>query len=91
MVIKTDGRKQSYVAWSQGPHGFKRAWIQHRTGSKDWAGTGRYINVVRTKALDSPPAGNGTDFPIFSHLPDNQALISFVVAVCGVTGCPVPR
>ena len=44
--------------------GFKRAWVQHREGEdKDWAGTGRYLNVVRVDEYDKGPSGNATDFP----------------------------
>ncbi len=91
MRLNRDGKNQLFIAWAQGKHGFKRAWIQHRSGYRDWARTGRYINVVRTQGLGSPPRGNSTDFPIFTDLPDDQALIAFVVSVCGATGCKLPR
>ena len=36
------------------------------------------------------PAGQATDFPIFSGLSDEQILTSFVYAVSSVTGCELP-
>ncbi|HXN49879.1 MAG TPA: hypothetical protein VN893_24725 [Bryobacteraceae bacterium] len=88
--ILRDGKGQPYIEWEQAEGCHKRAWIQHKDEvGKDWAGTGRYLNVVRT---DPPghPAGNATDFPIFSVLPDEQILEAFVAAVCAVTGCRLP-
>ena len=93
MQIKRDGNDQPYISWEQGPGagGFKRAWIQNKVGTdKDWAGTGRYLNVVRTTELDSGPAGNATDFPIYSNLSDEQVLEAFVLSVCAITGCELP-
>ncbi len=88
MNIKKDGKNQSYLEWEIGPGGFKRAWVQHREATdKDWAGTGRYLNVVRVEGYDIGPAGNATDFPIFSNLSDDQILIAFVASVCAITGC----
>lgn len=90
MHIDRDGNDQLYIAWQQGP-GYKRAWIQDKAGTdKDWAGTGRYLNVVRTNGLDKGPAGNATDFPIYSDLPDEQILKAFVLSVCAITGCELP-
>jgi hypothetical protein len=91
----TDGNGSLYIAWKQpivgSPHfGYKRAWVQHREGDRDWAGTRRYINVARTETLDGGPSGNATDFPIYSALSDEQALLAFVSAVCAVTGCELP-
>lgn len=85
MEIKKDGNGSSYVEWTRAEKGHIRAWVQHRTGSKDWAGTGRYLNVVR---CNSPghPGGNPTDFPIFNNLPDEQVLLSFVYAANAITG-----
>ena len=35
-----------------------RAWVQHRTGEDDWAGTQRYLNVVRCDIVaESSEAG----------------------------------
>ena len=63
------------------------SWVQHREGTdKDWAGTGRYLNVVRIDEFDNGPSGNATDFPIFSKLSDEQILIAFVSSVCAITG-----
>ena len=90
MEIKQDGKGQPYISWKQSS-GFKRAWIQNKAGTdRDWAGTGRYLNVVRTTELDGGPAGNATDFPIYSDLPDEQVLRAFVQSVCAITGCPLP-
>jgi len=88
--IRRDGKNQPYIEWEIGPGGYKRAWIQRRVGDKDWACTGRYLNVVRVENLDQGPAGNATDFPIFSELPDDQILEAFVSAVCAITGCRIP-
>ncbi len=93
LAIHRDGSNQPYIQWEQvaKPGGYKRAWISHRTGDKDWAGTGRYLNVVRAEGPESGPAGQSTDFPIFdSRLQDEQILEAFVAAVCGVTGCRIP-
>jgi hypothetical protein len=87
MKIKKDGKGQPYIEWEIGPGGFKRAWIQHREADKDWASTGRYLNVVRVDEYDKGPSGNATDFPIFSQLSDEQILIAFVSSVCAITGC----
>lgn len=82
-----DGKGQLYVEWAQaGGRGYKRAWIRHATGDKDWAGTGRYLNVVRVTEPGAGPAGNSTDFPILSDLPEAQILVSFVTAVASIAG-----
>ncbi len=91
--IQRDGNGQPYIQWEQAatPGGYKRAWVQRKTGDKDWAGTGRYLNVVRAEGPDTGPAGNPTDFPIYSQdLNDEQILEAFVAAVCAVTGCRIP-
>lgn len=91
MEIKKDKQGQPYIEWQQAPGGCKRAWIQRKdkNSEKDWANTpgGRYLNVVRISELGSGPAGNATDFPIFSDLPDEQILTAFVVSVSAITGC----
>jgi hypothetical protein len=90
MEIQRDGKGQAFIEWPQGPNGFKRAWIQHKKGTEeDWANTpdGRYLNVVRIKQLGGGPAGNATDFPIYSALPDEQILVAFVASVSAITGC----
>src|SRR5579863_8370786 len=93
MQIKKDGQRQKYVEWSIGPSGYKRAWIQRRSPHKDWAKTpeARYLNVVRVEQLHKGPAGNATDFPIFSALSDEQILFAFVATVSDVTGCSLPE
>ena len=93
LPILRDGNGQPYIQWEQAetPGGYKRAWIQRETGDKDWAGTGRYLNVVRVEGPHTGPAGDPTDFPIYSHhLTDEQILEAFVAAVCAVTGCRIP-
>jgi hypothetical protein len=89
--IQTDGKGQPYIQWQQAGEGWKRAWIQQRTGDDDWAGTGRYLNVVWALGPTGGPRGNATDFPIFSTaLSDAQILEAFVAAICAITGCPLP-
>jgi len=92
MKIQRDSKDQPYIEWRQGAAGYKRAWIQRKPGSdKDWATAkdGRYLNVVRVEKAGAGPAGNATDFPIFSDLPDEQILVAFVAAVAAITGCPL--
>jgi hypothetical protein len=90
--ILRDSKGQAYIQWEQvqGSGGWKRAWIHHRDGTKDWAESGRYLNVVRTGGPDAGPGGNATDFPIFSELTDEQILEAFVASICAITGCTVP-
>ena len=89
--IQHDTKGQPFIEWEQAPGGFKRAWIQHKSESeKDWASTGRYLNVVRIEKLGGGPAGNPTDFPIFNTLSDEQILEAFVAAVSAITGCRLP-
>ena len=85
LPIQTDTRGQPYIQWKQADNYYKRAWIQHRPKDTDWAGTGRYLNVV--KSDDRGPSGNATDFPIYNDLPDEQVLRAFVYAVNAITGC----
>lgn len=90
MKIQQDSKGQAFIEWQQGESGFKRAWIQHKAGTdKDWANAkdGRYLNVVRVEKRGGGPAGNATDFPIFSELSDTQILNAFVAAVSAITGC----
>lgn len=67
--IQTDGLGQSYIEWAQIPNPdpdcYKRAWIQTREGDKDWAGTGRYLNVVRIDRNRPGLGGSPTDFRFF--------------------------
>lgn len=94
MEIQRDGNGHPYIEWEQyGIEGMagvqhpKRAWVQHRTGERDWAGTGRYLNVVRCND-PGHPGGNPTDFPIYNDaLPDEQILTAFVCTVNAITGC----
>lgn len=95
MNIHQDTMGQPYVQWRQATSGIKRAWIQRRTDPvKDWAGTGRYLNVVRCTDEGNPaigdPSGNPTDFPIYSDSDDAQILLGFVEAVSRVTGAVFP-
>ena len=87
-MIQRDGKGQPYIEWKQGKvegRGFRRAWIQRRAKTKDWAGTGRYLNVARCQG-PGRVGGLDPDFPIFSNLPDAQILQEFVQAVCRITG-----
>lgn len=88
MKIQHDGKGQPFIEWEQVEGSYKRAWIQRKdTEDKDWAKTGRYLNVVRCNA-PGRPGGNPTDFPIFhSPLTDEQILRAFVHSVCAMTGC----
>lgn len=94
MNIQRDTKGQPFIEWEQAPGGYKRAWIQRKAGSdKDWANTpeGRYLNVVRIEQLGEGPAGNATDFPIYSNLSDEQILEAFVASVSAITGCRLPQ
>lgn len=91
--IQHDGKGQPYVEWQQAPvpGGFKRAWIQRRDDAdKDYAGTGRYLLVVRCTE-PGRPGGNPTDFPIWSSLSDREILEAFVASVCAITSCELPE
>ena len=87
LTVGTDTKGSKYIQWEAGPAGVKRAWVQDRRGNKDWAGTGRYLNVVRCDPDSGNPAGNATDFPIYCALPDEQILRAFVYMVNAITGC----
>ncbi|MEX2630084.1 MAG: hypothetical protein WD341_09115 [Tistlia sp.] len=88
MELQRDGNGSLYVEWAQRPGSYKRAWIRHRTDDddKNWAGTRRYLHVVRCNA-PGQIGGNSTDFPIFNDLPDKQILLAFVHSVNAITGC----
>ena len=88
--IQRDVKRQPFIQWEQPPGGWKRAWVQTKDGDGDWAGTKRYLNVVRTANAESGPSGNATDFPIYSQLSDEQILEAFVATVCAITGCKIP-
>src|SRR3546814_20082291 len=90
MKIQRDSKDQPFIEWQQGASGFKRAWIQRKPGKdKDWANDkdGRYLNVVRVERREAGPAGNATDFPIFSSLSDKKILLAIVTAGSATTGC----
>ena len=92
MRFFNDGNGSLCVEWEQAFGHHKRAWVQKKTDlDKDWAKAldQRYLNVVRVDINSGNPAGNPTDFPIYSTLPDRQILEAFVVTVCAITGCPV--
>jgi hypothetical protein len=95
LEVHTDTKGQPYIDWAQGGKAKginKRAWIQHRADpEKDWAGTGRYLSVVRIDSRRKGSGGNPTDFPVFNKtLSDEQVLEAFVAAVCAITGCQLP-
>lgn len=90
MEVKADGNGSLYIQWTKGHDRSgeaceQRAWVQHRNGARDWAGTGRYLNIVRCNA-NGNPGGNATDFPIYGDLPDVLILESFVRSVMAITG-----
>ena len=92
MDLKRDGNGSAYIEFEQAKGHRKRAWIQRKTDSeKDWAKAkdGRYLNIVRVDPKTGNPAGNATDFPIFTDLADEQILTAFVSAACAITGCKV--
>ncbi len=88
MNMHTDTLGQFQITWDQVLGYAKRAWLQHRTGENDWAGTGRYLNVVRMRGDGSGMiGGNATDFPIFRRdISDEQVLKAAVYAVNVLTG-----
>lgn len=86
MKMEEDNHGQPYIEWEQAEGIYKRAWVQRRTGEKDWAGTRRYLNVVRCDS-QGHPGGFPADFPIYNDLPDEQVLLAFVHAVNAITGC----
>src|SRR3546814_17543543 len=90
MKIQRDSKDQPFIEWQQGASGFKRAWIQRKPGpDKDWANAkdGRSLNVVRFEIRGAGPAGNATEFPIFSSLQDGQILLAYVTVVSAIPGC----
>lgn len=89
MKFGTDGKGQTFIEWNRGradTNGWARAWISHRDGEKDWAGTGRYLNATRIDAPGGGPSGTGPDFPIDSPLSDRDILRAYVVSVSAITG-----
>ena len=94
MHFGVDGKGQTYLEWEIGPDAWKRAWVQDRSmlgSEKNWAGTGRYLNVVRVDAPNSGPGGQATDFPIHSQGSDRQILRAFMFAVSAATGAILPE
>ena len=93
LEIQQDSKGQHYIEWQQfdTPAGYKRAWILHSSPEKDWAGTKRYLCVVRIDKRRKGIGGNPTDFPIFNkNLSDDQILEAFVASVCAIIGCKLP-
>jgi len=83
----TDGRGSLYVEWEISKDCHKRAWVQRRTGDRDWAGTGRYVNVTRIVELHSGPTGMPSDFPVFrDDASDRTVLEDFVHGICRAVG-----
>ena len=64
MIRGVDKNGSYFIAWEQ-PGGFKRAWVQHRSGEKDWARTGRYVNVVRIDTLEGGPSGSACERALY--------------------------
>lgn len=82
-----DGRGSIYVEWDIATGCHKRAWVQHRSGDRDWALTGRYVNVTRIEGLHQGPAGILSDFPVFREgVPDRTVLEDFVAGICAAVG-----
>jgi hypothetical protein len=93
LKIQIDTKGQHYIEWQQAeiPAGYKRAWILRQPPEKDWAGTKRYLSVVRIDKRRKGSGGNPTDFPVFNKsLSDDQILEAFVSSVCAITGCKLP-
>lgn len=88
LKIQRDTLGQPFIEWHQGCGGYKRAWIQRRNPENDWAKAldRRYLNVARIEEPGGGPAGNATDFPVFSRLSDEQLLLTFVLCVSAITG-----
>jgi hypothetical protein len=86
-TIQQDGNGQPYIQWENAPGSFRRVWVRRPTSpDKDYAGTGRYLSVVRTQTIDSGPGGNATDFPIYNDLSDEQVVEAFVACISAITG-----
>ena len=90
MVTKNwgvDRRGSTYVEWEIGAGIYKRAWVQHRIGDRDWALVGRYVNVTRIEGLHSGPAGIPSDFPVYREGVDDRTVLSdFVDGICRAVG-----
>ena len=90
MIRGRDDNGSVFIAWEQSG-GFKRAWLNQREGEKDWAQTGRYLNVARTATLGGRPSGDSADFPISDDRLDRQILDAIAAAVCAASGCHIPN
>jgi hypothetical protein len=77
------------VQWDRGAGGLARAWIRKRTGDKDWAESGRYLNAARVEESGGGPRGNSLDYPIWNDLPDEDILRAFVTSVSAIVGRPL--
>ena len=86
MVLATDKQGQKLIEWDRGAGRYARAWIMHRYGDSDWAGTGRYLNAAPIKAPGKGPAGTGLDFPIYGEQKDEDILRAYVASVRAVQG-----
>lgn len=95
MKFKRDTKGQLCLEWSHFPDGNgswnKRAYVQRRSGKKDWAKCpdGRYIVIC--SLTDGKNPGRGPDFPVFKeHISDEQALVEVVSALNAILGCGLP-
>jgi len=90
MSIQHDGNGSPYLEWAQSSGEIKRAWVTTLAPdhAKNWAGTGRYLNVSRCNR-GGHVGGTPVDFPIFNDLPDEQILWAFLYSVTAITSCPL--
>jgi len=66
---------------------FKRIWIQYRSGDRDWAGTGRYVNIGNWK--DGRLVGIPQDLPVYRRdVTDAQIVFAIALVLNGTTGAP---
>lgn len=90
LPIRRDSSDQPYIEWENAPGDGRRAWIRYAKPGKDYAGTVRYLSVVRIEPDKSGIQGSPTDFPIYSEaLSDEQILESFVSFICSLTANPL--
>ncbi len=91
MKVEIDDLNQPMIKWEITPTRGACARIQHRAEpEKDWAKTGRYLNIGTTDS-NGLRRGIPHDLPISSDctFTDEQVLTAFVAAVCGITGYKV--
>lgn len=81
-----DNNGSRYVEWNRGAQGLARAWINERTGDKDWAGSKRYLNAARVERPGGGPSGNSLDYPIWNDLSEDDILRAFVTSVSAICG-----